>query len=132
MRHVFVRFLGESSARTKTFREYLTFNNQTIIDVYNRKWEKYIFLSEEIILCSVQLTFMLLLEYFIGKRVHTIKFKKCYDQIIRGASILMPYPCSHFYFDIKFGDRLYSKENRPGQALLFSFEYNLSPNLISK
>ena len=25
---------------------------------------------------------------------------------------LMPYPCSHFYFDIKFGDRLYSKENR--------------------
>ena len=31
---------------------------------------------------------------------------------------LMPYPCSNFYFDIKFG--------------LFSFEYNLSPNLISK
>ena len=26
--------------------------------------------------------------------------------------ILMPYPCSHFYFDIKFGDRLYSKEKR--------------------
>ena len=24
--------------------------------------------------------------------------------------VLMPYPCSHFYFDIKFGDRLYSKE----------------------
>ena len=24
----------------------------------------------------------------------------------------MPYPCSHFYFDIKFGDRLYSKEKR--------------------
>ena len=23
---------------------------------------------------------------------------------------LMPYPCSHFYFDIKFGNRLYSKE----------------------
>ena len=42
----------------------------------------------------------------------------------------MPYPCSHFYFDIKFGDRLYSKEKRePG---LFSFEYNLSPKLISK
>ena len=34
--------------------------------------------------------------------------------------MLMPYPCTHFYFDIKFGDRLYS------------FEYNLSPNLISK
>ena len=32
---------------------------------------------------------------------------------------LMPYPCSHFYFDIKFGDRLYSKENRPGSPLLF-------------
>ena len=25
----------------------------------------------------------------------------------------MPYPCSHFYFDINFGDRLYSKEKRP-------------------
>ena len=24
----------------------------------------------------------------------------------------MPYPCSHFYFDIKFGHRLYSKEKR--------------------
>ena len=23
---------------------------------------------------------------------------------------IMPYPCSHFYFDIKFGNRLYSKE----------------------
>ena len=31
----------------------------------------------------------------------------------------MPYPCSHFYFDIKFGDRFYSKENRPGSPLLF-------------
>ena len=26
MRHVFVRFLGESSARTKKFRDYLTFS----------------------------------------------------------------------------------------------------------
>ena len=43
---------------------------------------------------------------------------------------IMPYPCSHFYFDINFGDRLYSKEKRA--APLFSFEYNLSPNLISK
>ena len=32
---------------------------------------------------------------------------------------VMPYPCSHFYFDIKFGDRLYSKENRSGSPLLF-------------
>ena len=31
----------------------------------------------------------------------------------------MPYPCSHFYFDINFGNRLYSKENRPGSPLLF-------------
>ena len=31
----------------------------------------------------------------------------------------MPYPCSHFYFDIKFGDRLYSKEKRPGSPLHF-------------
>ena len=27
---------------------------------------------------------------------------------------LMPYPCSHFYFDIQFGNRLYSEEKRPG------------------
>jgi hypothetical protein len=32
---------------------------------------------------------------------------------------LMPYPCSHFYFDINFGNRLYSKEKRPGSPLLF-------------
>ena len=44
--------------------------------------------------------------------------------------ILMPYPCSQFYFDIKFGDRLYSKENR--RAWPLHFEYNLSPKLISK
>ena len=31
----------------------------------------------------------------------------------------MPYPCSHFYFDIKFGDRLYSKEERRAWPLLF-------------
>ena len=35
----------------------------------------------------------------------------------------MPYPCSHFYFDI---------QKRRGQAPLSSFEYNLSPKLISK
>ena len=36
-----------------------------------------------------------------------------------GNWVLMPYPCSHFYFDINFGDRLYSKEKRPGSPLLF-------------
>ena len=33
--------------------------------------------------------------------------------------ILMPHPCSHFYFDIKFGDRLYSKEKRGNLPVLF-------------
>ena len=32
---------------------------------------------------------------------------------------LIPYPCSHFYCDIKFGDILYSKEKRPGSPFLF-------------
>ena len=32
---------------------------------------------------------------------------------------LMPYPCSHFYFDINFGDRLYSKEKRKAWPLHF-------------
>ena len=31
----------------------------------------------------------------------------------------MPYPCSHFYVDINFGNRVYSKEKRPGSLLLF-------------
>ena len=31
---------------------------------------------------------------------------------------LLPYPCSHFYFDINFGDILYLKEKRPGSPLL--------------
>ena len=31
----------------------------------------------------------------------------------------MPYSCSQFYVDINFGDRLYSKEKRPGSPLLF-------------
>ena len=33
------------------------------------------------------------------------------EKIQQGHEIpwLMPYPCSHFYFDIKFGNRLYSK-----------------------
>ena len=38
--------------------------------------------------------------------------------------LLMPYPFIHFYFDIKFGNRLFSKEERPGSPL--SFEYNMS------
>ena len=33
---------------------------------------------------------------------------------------LMPNPCQ-FYFDIKFGERLYSKEKMPGTPLLFIF-----------
>ena len=39
--------------------------------------------------------------------------KKCLNLIS------MPYPCSHFYFDINFGDRLYSKEKRRAWPLLF-------------
>ena len=34
----------------------------------------------------------------------------------------MPYPCSHFYFDIKFDDRLYSKEKRRAWPLLFRID----------
>ena len=32
---------------------------------------------------------------------------------------LLSYLCSRFYFDINFGDRLYSKEKKPGSPLLF-------------
>ena len=33
--------------------------------------------------------------------------------------MLMPYLCSHFFFDIKFGDRFYSKEKRRAWPVLF-------------
>ena len=32
---------------------------------------------------------------------------------------LMPYPCSHFFVDINFGDRLHAKVKSPGSPLLF-------------
>ena len=35
------------------------------------------------------------------------------------SGILLPYPCSHFCFDIKFGDRLYSKEKRKALPVFF-------------
>ena len=43
MRRVFVRFLGESSARKKSFRDYLTFNN----DSFYRNVKKDIWFSED-------------------------------------------------------------------------------------
>ena len=43
---------------------------------------------------------------------------------------LMPYPCSLFYFDIKFGEIIFKREE--ARVSSFFFEYNLSPNLISK
>ena len=42
----------------------------------------------------------------------------------------MTYPCSVLKFDIKFGNRLYSKGKRRAPCL-FPFEYNLLPKLIS-
>ena len=59
------------------------------------------------------------------------------EYIIEPIFNLMPYSCSHFYFDINFGDRLRREEAgpgqaRPGQARLFSLEYNLLQNLMSK
>ena len=37
---------------------------------------------------------------------------------VHGRRLLL-YPCSHFYFDINFCNRLYSKEKRPGSPVLF-------------
>ena len=42
---------------------------------------------------------------------------------------LIPGPCSGKKFDINFGNRLHIFKRK--EALLFSFEYNLLPNLIS-
>ena len=43
---------------------------------------------------------------------------------------LLPYPCSHFYFDINFSNRLHTFKRE--EESLASFEYNLLANLISK
>jgi hypothetical protein len=42
-------------------------------------------------------------------RIHATTFKQIHVEMC-----LMPYPCSHFYVEIKFGDRLYSKEQLLG------------------
>ena len=45
----------------------------------------------------------------------------------------MPYPCSHFCFDINFGNRLYSKEKRPDNFYQRSLIVNICSYLrISK
>ena len=40
---------------------------------------------------------------------------------------VMPYPCSHFYSDIRLYVGIQKKREDSG---LFSFEYNMSPKLI--
>ena len=40
-------------------------------------------------------------------------------QRLWGFQFQFPCPSSHFYFDINFSDRLYSKQKRPGSPLLF-------------
>ena len=49
-------------------------------------------------------------------------FKNIPNVLHAWADRLMPYPCSQFYVDINFGNRLYSKDKR---------QYNLLPKLIS-
>ena len=43
----------------------------------------------------------------------------------------MPYPCSHFYFDINFGDRLYSKEKRPGFDIKVKLTTWIGHNIVN-
>jgi hypothetical protein len=45
---------------------------------------------------------------------------------------LLPYPCSHFYFDIKFGNRLYSKEKRRAWPMTMTGKIRYMPLLKSK
>ena len=76
------------------------------------------------------LFFYLFLNFFGWKQA---KYSQSIEDTLHDFHIMtltiMPYPCSGKKFDINFGNRLYSKEKRP--ALLFSFEYNLLPKLIS-
>ena len=61
-----------------------------------------------------------------NERSHWFKVKWSFE--IMGSNLLpfrkhsflrlMPYPCSHFYFDINFGNRLYSNEKSPGSPFL--------------
>ena len=43
----------------------------------------------------------------------------------------MPYPCSHFYVDIKFGNRLYSEEKRRAWPWNFDFFFSIFESPVS-
>ena len=42
-----------------------------------------------------------------------------HDMYYQREITLMPYLCSHFYVDIKFGNKLYPKEKKRAWPLLF-------------
>ena len=45
---------------------------------------------------------------------------KLVHEVFQIIVLVKPYPYSHFYFDINFGDKLvHPKEKRPGSLLLF-------------
>ena len=44
----------------------------------------------------------------------------------------LAYPCCHFYFDIKFGNRLYSKEKRRAWPMTMTGKIRYMPLLKSK
>ena len=48
-----------------------------------------------------------------------LNFLMFHFNFVTSLPCLMPYPCSHFYFDIKFGNRLYSKEMGRAWPVLF-------------
>ena len=56
-------------------------------------------------------------QFRVVKKLDTVGIVGNVEEL--GTGTFMPYPCSHFYFDINFGDRLYSKEKRPSSPFLF-------------
>ena len=60
-----------------------------------------------------------LLQKDIEKKVNLMELSQDTHTKNFNCPNLMPYPCSYFYFDTNFGDRLYSKEKRSGSPLLF-------------
>ena len=75
--------------------------------------------------CSTKLFFFFDLGHFQFRQNERIIFlsKNYRSKNTAKTESLMPYPCSHFYFDIKFGNRLYSKEKKPSSSLLFSIQF---------
>ena len=87
--------------------------------IWYQFWRQIIFKREEARLSSSLLNIICRQIWYQRKSDYMDRAWECPRKLTKKPASFMPYPCSHFYFDIKFGDRLYSKEKRTAWPLLF-------------